>query len=230
MIKFFRSIRKTLLSEGKTKSYLKYAIGEIILVVIGILIALSINTLNANKKSRKDKALVISKIKNEIFSNRKTLSDARAINQNILNAYNDFTTVYNDNSSEVVTTPKKMEQLQKTYPEFFRIKDSLKLDDQNYKYIGGTVIELEIPNLTSIAWETTRSINIANEFDYGCLYDLENMYSLQARAQREIDKAVEALQKEDINTLFKVLGVMNQLDLQLKEDYDEMLQNIDNCK
>ncbi|WNH07971.1 DUF6090 family protein [Thalassobellus suaedae] len=50
MIKFFRKIRQDLLSKGKTGKYLKYAIGEIILVVIGILIALQINTWNENKK------------------------------------------------------------------------------------------------------------------------------------------------------------------------------------
>ena len=49
MIKFFRKIRQNLLSEGKTGKYLKYAIGEIILVVIGILIALSINNWNDNQ-------------------------------------------------------------------------------------------------------------------------------------------------------------------------------------
>lgn len=50
MIKFFRKIRLDLLSEGKTAKYLKYAIGEIILVVIGILIALGINNWNENRK------------------------------------------------------------------------------------------------------------------------------------------------------------------------------------
>lgn len=49
MIKFFRNIRKSLLSEGKTGKYFKYAIGEIILVVIGILIALSINNWNEER-------------------------------------------------------------------------------------------------------------------------------------------------------------------------------------
>ncbi|APZ47344.1 hypothetical protein BW723_14105 [Polaribacter reichenbachii] len=51
MIKFFRKIRQNLLSEGKTEKYFKYAIGEIILVVIGILIALQINTWNENRKA-----------------------------------------------------------------------------------------------------------------------------------------------------------------------------------
>ncbi|MFD1314908.1 DUF6090 family protein [Namhaeicola litoreus] len=59
MIKFFRNIRQQLLSEGKTDRpswtvgrYFKYAIGEIILVVIGILIALQINNWNEEKKAR----------------------------------------------------------------------------------------------------------------------------------------------------------------------------------
>ena len=50
MIKFFRKIRQKLLSENKFSKYLIYAIGEIILVVIGILIALQINNWNENNK------------------------------------------------------------------------------------------------------------------------------------------------------------------------------------
>ena len=53
MIKFFRKIRQHLLSEGKTGKYLKYAIGEIVLVVIGILIALQINLKSQERTNRK---------------------------------------------------------------------------------------------------------------------------------------------------------------------------------
>jgi len=49
MIKFFRNIRQSLIMENKTSKYLKYAIGEIVLVVIGILIALQINNWNQNR-------------------------------------------------------------------------------------------------------------------------------------------------------------------------------------
>ena len=52
MIKFFRKIRFSLLSENKTSKYFKYAFGEIILVVIGILIALQINNWNENRKNK----------------------------------------------------------------------------------------------------------------------------------------------------------------------------------
>ncbi len=50
MIKFFRTIRKDLMEKNKTGKYLKYAIGEIVLVVIGILIALQVNNLNEQSK------------------------------------------------------------------------------------------------------------------------------------------------------------------------------------
>jgi len=52
MIKFFRKIRQKMLTENKFSKYLIYAIGEIILVVIGILIALQINNLNESKKEQ----------------------------------------------------------------------------------------------------------------------------------------------------------------------------------
>ena len=50
MISFFRKIRQKLLSENRVTRYLAYAVGEILLVVIGILIALQVNTWNENRK------------------------------------------------------------------------------------------------------------------------------------------------------------------------------------
>jgi hypothetical protein len=59
MIKLFRNIRQNLLNEGKTTKYFKYAIGEIILLVIGILIALSINTWNENRKAANEEIKIL---------------------------------------------------------------------------------------------------------------------------------------------------------------------------
>ena len=74
MIKFFRSIRQNLLNQGKTTKYFKYAIGEIVLVVIGILIALQINNWNEDRK-------VISREKSYIQSIYKDLkNDIKRIN------------------------------------------------------------------------------------------------------------------------------------------------------
>ena len=53
MINFFRKKRKKLADDNKALKYTRYAIGEIVLVVIGILIALSINNWNENRKEKK---------------------------------------------------------------------------------------------------------------------------------------------------------------------------------
>jgi hypothetical protein len=52
MIPFFRKIRKKMADDNRPLKYMRYAIGEIVLVVIGILIALQINTWNEERKER----------------------------------------------------------------------------------------------------------------------------------------------------------------------------------
>ena len=70
MLKFFRKIRKNLINQNRFSKYLIYAIGEIILVVIGILIALSINNWNEGRKSRVVELKVLKQIEADL---KKTL-------------------------------------------------------------------------------------------------------------------------------------------------------------
>ena len=69
MINFFRKIRQKLLSENKFSKYLIYAFGEIILVVIGILIALGINNWNEQRKVNKQELLLLKQLQIDINSN-----------------------------------------------------------------------------------------------------------------------------------------------------------------
>ena len=73
MIKFFRKIRQKLLSENKFSKYLIYAIGEIVLVVLGILIALQLNNLNEEKRTHIKQENYLALIKQEMANNLKTL-------------------------------------------------------------------------------------------------------------------------------------------------------------
>jgi hypothetical protein len=66
MIKFFRRIRKQLADDNKPLKYARYAIGEIVLVVIGILIALSINNWNEERKSFEKERGLLTKMKNNL--------------------------------------------------------------------------------------------------------------------------------------------------------------------
>lgn len=77
MLKFFRKIRQNLIFKGNTVKYLKYVIGEIILVVIGILIALQINNWNESRKLVVEEKQYYKNIKRQLNE------DADFINNNI---------------------------------------------------------------------------------------------------------------------------------------------------
>jgi hypothetical protein len=86
MIKFFRKIRQNLLTENKTGKYFKYAIGEIVLVVIGILIALSINNWNQDRIEHKESKVLLSYLRLDVEENIKNLKDQ----QNLLRIRKDW--------------------------------------------------------------------------------------------------------------------------------------------
>ncbi|NET34370.1 MAG: hypothetical protein F6K19_20480 [Cyanothece sp. SIO1E1] len=69
MIKFFRRIRQKLLSKGHIRKYLAYATGEVLLVVIGILIALQINNWNEKRKKTAYVEALIDKVEQDLVTN-----------------------------------------------------------------------------------------------------------------------------------------------------------------
>ncbi|MDF0706038.1 DUF6090 family protein [Flagellimonas okinawensis] len=73
MIRFFRKIRQRWLNENKFTKYLLYAIGEIFLVVIGILLALQINNWNDRRKEKQKETFILKDLHQEFASNKKLL-------------------------------------------------------------------------------------------------------------------------------------------------------------
>jgi len=68
MINFFRKIRKQLADDNKPLKYMRYAIGEIVLVVVGILIALQINSWNADRINNQEERRYLIRLTNEVRS------------------------------------------------------------------------------------------------------------------------------------------------------------------
>ena len=86
MIRIFRNTRKRLAAENKVMTYLRYAIGEILLVVIGILIALQINNWNEARKTHIKEIALLNQLKSEFQSNLDQLDEKIAIRNEMITA------------------------------------------------------------------------------------------------------------------------------------------------
>lgn len=114
MLKFFRKIRYNLLETGKTSRYIKYAIGEIVLVVIGILIALQINNWNKNQQDLKKEQEVLKNLRAEVLQNLDEIKRDHEFNVECLDAC--YTLLEIDKTKSV--NPLKIDSLMGTALDF----------------------------------------------------------------------------------------------------------------
>ena len=163
MIKFFRHIRQSMINQNRTKKYLLYAIGEIILVVIGILIALQINTWNEERKNRIFEKEILEQIQSNLFKDKLTL---QKIALNFKNAVSS-----SDNLLKEYWSPTE--------------KDSL-------KYWLGDIIQFDRFQPLTNAYEVAKSKGldlISNKqlrFLLGTYYDDEALHAIKSIADIEI--------------------------------------------
>jgi hypothetical protein len=114
MIKFFRKIRQKMLTENKFSKYLIYAIGEIILVVIGILIALSINNWNEERKESLIEQNYLRRLLVDLENDYKTLTFSKGLSSERINQVKILTNVIknqslsNENSTQIIESIEKV--------------------------------------------------------------------------------------------------------------------------
>lgn len=108
MIKIFRNIRQELVMKNRTGRYLKYAIGEIVLVVIGILIALQINNWNEDRKTRLEESILLKNLLIDFKDNKKELEADIAGKIKVIGSIN---TLYEIISKEVNFSDSEIDSL-----------------------------------------------------------------------------------------------------------------------
>jgi type II secretory pathway pseudopilin PulG len=90
MIKFFRKTRQNMIKENKVSKYMLYAIGEIVLVVIGILIALSINNWNENRRLQNEELKLLFDLKTNLETTYKNFINDTIDNSESVAKYNNI--------------------------------------------------------------------------------------------------------------------------------------------
>jgi len=109
MISFFRKIRQSLLKENRITQYLTYAVGEIFLVVIGILIALQINTWNQLRIENDEELEILFGLKEEFENNLKEINFSININSKVTEDCLQLTQIIRSNSIE--NNPELVDEL-----------------------------------------------------------------------------------------------------------------------
>ncbi|MER3373991.1 MAG: hypothetical protein RIM83_05075 [Allomuricauda sp.] len=207
----------------------KYIFGEIFLLFVGINLAIWFNDWNTSKTVQKNKEVALEKIEEEIKANLDQLVENSTLNQKIPAFFSDMNDIRNKDE-DIITSSEAMHAFAKKYSEFVEKVDSTAMDNGLYRYGLSTSINLEITDLSSIAWDVSKSTGIFHEFGYDCLYDLQALYNTQDLVKNQMDKATEALRNKSMEELVGTLGFMKQLEDQLEDQYRDMLTSIDDCK
>ena len=121
MIKFFRNIRRQLIEKESIRKYVLYAIGEIILVVVGILIALSINNWNNNKILRRTELTIYENLKNQIHEDKLLLNGVVVYNNTYYEQYNFAIQIIERNDRNNIDTLVQIAPNIYKYSDFNRI-------------------------------------------------------------------------------------------------------------
>ncbi len=207
----------------------KYIVGEILLLFVGINLAIWFNDWNNSKVVQRDKEIALDKIEGEIRANLEELVENSAQNQKIPAFYAEIERLENENDG-LLTSSDEIQKLIKQYPEFVEKLDSIPAENGLYEYELDTFINLEITDLSSIAWDISKSTGIFHEFGYDCLYELQALYNTQELVKNELANATNALREQSLDNLIHILGLLRQLEVQLESQYKSALESIPNCK
>jgi hypothetical protein len=163
MIKFFRKIRQKMLTENKFSKYLIYAIGEIILVVLGILIALSINNANDLNNQRQKELTLLTEMRHNLQIDLKDLD------------YNIKGSAVRIQANEII-----LKALQERVP----MNDSLK------PYYGNIHGNFQFSNNTG-AWENLKSVGMDLVSNDQLRNAISNLYAVKYTYLNNVTKGVD---------------------------------------
>lgn len=115
MIKFFRKTRQKMIKDNKVTKYLLYAIGEILLVVIGILIALQINNNNETKKARAFEVKMLHEVRNELINDTIYFNMIKKRAESSLKGGKEMLRLYGDKETNTDTIMKYGRMMSRTF-------------------------------------------------------------------------------------------------------------------
>ncbi|MBU2928161.1 hypothetical protein [Winogradskyella psychrotolerans] len=225
MIKFFRHIRQQLLSENKFSKYVLYAIGEIVLVIIGILIALAINENAKDKNNLELRDLYIIQLEDEANRNLNRLKELKEFTIEMLKevdtlGYILYTKDYNN---------------PKLPPKAFRLMDTDYFNPstvtyENLKFSGDLKLfdDLNVRNAISEPYETFNNIKVVEDLDFDGFSNYYNDFLIRNVSFFEMQLTAKSYAKE-IHFQNYILARKTSLNFN-KEAYERSIESLNQLK
>lgn len=224
MIKFFRKIRKRILMENnkatiKIFKYLLYATGEIMLVVIGILIALQLNLLNEERKTRREEINSLTLIKSNLES--EIIELTRFIDENAHPVVDYYTDIYNKNWDNLSLDSISLKGTTAfNYKSFSTAYEGLKANDklsiiQNEDLKEKIIVYFEQERAQLLDWSDWH-----RSFVYNILepYMFNELPINQNELVDDIDYLKEALERRRLNSLLSnQIGSLRRIETTIDE-------------
>jgi hypothetical protein len=245
MIPFFRKIRKKMADDNRPLKYARYAIGEILLVVIGILIALQVNTWNEERKQHQVELKYFNNLKNDLWADLQLLDEMIELSRTKVNAAKSVKIkVDHDSISSVYDFSKEMQAL--IFVGEFQPNDNTYEEMKssgNFSTIGNDDLKLKLMNLKKTylkiagAHEHIRyDYNVFLEdfekyVDWGKYYNLNKSIipTLDLKYDSIYIESHKDLMKQEIHRLYKSKVFLNNIFL-LEINYTYIIDLFNNTK
>jgi hypothetical protein len=240
MLPFFRRIRKKLADEKQILKYSRYAIGEIVLVVIGILIALQINNWNEDQKSRKKELTYLENIRADLMMNIDELNifiDSRnsciASCDILLDYYNEKKELdlqeFNSNALNVMIWFPFI-QHDNTYQELLNSGNLAMISNKHIK-TGMQDMQVGFSNVAFIEGEMQQDYESYLYDNYFNIADLDaNFKVYQAHLENKQNADPGSISSDEVQTLLQNMAFKNGITLAkynsdlLVAEYQKMIE------
>ncbi len=195
---------------------------------LGVFLALYLDNLNSTLKTKERKEVSLQNIYDELVNNELELSDSMG-NVKVKNFLDAIIEIDPNISGSTTSKSAHINVLKKRYPELLGVRDSTHVKEDQYLYKLDYQMEFELHAIKNIAWETSKMSNITNEFDYDCLQELVEVYSLQELYLEEQQKVLGYVINQDLIKINRVLYLLQQLRAQLLESIREAKEAVQDC-
>jgi len=210
-----------------------YLLTEVFFLVLGLFLALELNDWSARRKVEQRKTIALQNIQKEIQSNIEELN-GNGNNDELLALTQSIYPLQAEGVEPergyllLEISPAERDSLRKQYAGTIVFKDSSALG-KNVRYKVRLNFELNLANLSDLAWETTKLGGLMDKFSFDCTKGILPAYQIQEKFHLQQDNMVNVYGEQDIPAFLVQVFFWKEYKNALNEEYKLALEGLEDC-